>query len=48
VDYRTDPVRVVGSDPWTVPHQYHWRTIAPTFAAFAVALGLTDPDQTSV
>ncbi|GAA0455002.1 hypothetical protein GCM10009531_53810 [Actinoplanes capillaceus] len=44
LDYRTDPAdpRVVGSDLWTVPGRYRWRTITDTFSAFAVALGL-DP-----
>jgi hypothetical protein len=49
LDYRTDPAdpAVVGSDIWTVPHQYHWRTISPTFSAFAEALGIDDPGRTS-
>jgi hypothetical protein len=47
LDYRIDLAnpRVVGSDTWTVPNQYLWRTIAPTFAAFAEALGLDDQAQ---
>jgi len=47
LDYRTDPSdpRVVGSDVWTSQHQtgrveYVWRQVAPTFSAFAEALGL--------
>ena len=47
LDYRTDPSdpRVVGSDAWTGGHQtgrlqYVWRQVAPTFSAFAEALGL--------
>jgi hypothetical protein len=47
LDYRTDPSdpRVVGSDAWTDQHQtgrfqYVWREVAPTFSAFAEALGL--------
>jgi hypothetical protein len=47
LDYRTDPSdpRVVGSDVWTSQHQtgrveYVWREVAPTFSAFAEALGL--------
>ncbi|WP_246274211.1 hypothetical protein [Phytohabitans houttuyneae] len=45
LDYRVDPAnpRVVGSDIWTVSGRYQWRTIAPTFAAFANALGLDEP-----
>jgi len=51
LDYRTDPSdpRVVGSDVWTSQHQagrvqYVWRQVAPTFSAFAEALGL-DTDE---
>jgi hypothetical protein len=47
LDYRTDPSdpRVVGSDAWTGQQetgrlQYVWREVAPTFSAFAEALGL--------
>jgi hypothetical protein len=42
LDYRTDPAdpRVVGSDFWTDPRKYAWREVAPTFSAFADALGL--------
>ncbi|WP_427919928.1 hypothetical protein [Streptomyces sp. cg40] len=43
LDYRTDPAdpRVVGSDFWTAtPPRCAWRPIAPTFSAFADALGL--------
>ena len=47
LDYRTDPSdpRVVGSDMWTSQHetgrfQYVWRQVAPSFSAFAGALGL--------
>jgi hypothetical protein len=47
LDYRTDPSdpRVVGSDAWTrQPEtgriQYAWRQVAPSFSAFAEALGL--------
>jgi hypothetical protein len=47
LDYRTDPSdpRVVGSDAWTGHHetgrfQYVWREVAPSFSAFAEALGL--------
>ncbi|WP_460066259.1 hypothetical protein [Streptomyces sp. YKOK-I1] len=42
LDYRTDPAdpRVVGSDFWTNPRQCAWRTVTPTFSAFAEALGL--------
>ena len=47
LDYRTDPAdpRVVGSDVWTSRHQtgriqYVWRQVAPSFSAFAEALGL--------
>lgn len=49
LDYRIDLAnpRVVGSDIWTVPNQYHWRIITPTFCAFADALGLDNPVQTS-
>jgi hypothetical protein len=45
LDYRTDPAdpRVVGSDIWTIRHQYRWRTIASTFSAFAEALVFDDP-----
>jgi hypothetical protein len=48
LDYRTGPSdpRVVGSDMWTSQHQtgriqYVWRQVAPTFSAFAEALGLS-------
>jgi hypothetical protein len=46
LDYRVEAAnpRVVGSDIWTVPNRYQWRTITPTFAAFANALGLDAPD----
>ncbi|AGZ41399.1 hypothetical protein [Actinoplanes friuliensis] len=49
LDYRTDRAdpSVVGSDIWTVPGQYHWRTISPTFSAFTAALGIDDPGRTS-
>jgi hypothetical protein len=42
LDYRTDPTnpRVVGSDAWTLPSQYHWRTITPALSSFVEALGL--------
>lgn len=42
LDYRTNPSdpRVVGSDFWTNPRQCEWRLVAPTFSAFADALGL--------
>ncbi|MFJ1706044.1 hypothetical protein [Kitasatospora sp. NPDC088346] len=42
LDYRTDAVdpRVVGTDIWTDPQLYEWRTVAPTFSAFAAALNL--------
>ncbi|GHI83399.1 hypothetical protein [Streptomyces xanthophaeus] len=42
LDYRTDPLdpRVVGSDFWTDPRRCAWRPLAPTFTAFAEALGL--------
>ncbi|MFJ8104223.1 hypothetical protein [Streptomyces sp. NPDC096132] len=42
LDYRTDPAdpRVVGSDFWTNPRQCEWRTVMPTFSAFADALGI--------
>ncbi|GAA4842559.1 hypothetical protein [Kitasatospora terrestris] len=42
LDYRTSPTdpRVVGSDFWTDPRLCAWRTAAPTFTAFAAALGL--------
>ena len=41
LDYRTDlsGPRVVGSDFWTDPRQCEWRLVAPTFSAFADALG---------
>ncbi|WP_199922856.1 hypothetical protein [Streptomyces sp. NRRL B-24484] len=44
LDYRTDPAdpRVVGSDIWTNPREYTWRIAAPTFTAFATALGLLE------
>ncbi|XVU20990.1 hypothetical protein ACQPZJ_27390 [Actinoplanes sp. CA-054009] len=44
LDYRVDSSepRVVGSDIWSDPGQLRWRTIAPTFTAFAEALGLDD------
>ncbi|MCU7824436.1 hypothetical protein [Kitasatospora sp. DSM 101779] len=46
LDYRTDPAdpRVVGSDIWTNPQEYTWRVAAPSFTAFATALGLLEPD----
>ncbi|WP_433469809.1 S1 RNA-binding domain-containing protein [Spirillospora sp. CA-128828] len=42
LDYRTgsDEPRVVASDWWTDPHRCAWRVVAPTFSAFAAALGL--------
>jgi hypothetical protein len=47
LDYRADlsDPRVVGSDAWTGRHQtgrvtYVWREVAPSFSAFAEALGL--------
>ena len=42
LDYRYDPADpcVVGSDIWTVPNQYRWRTITSTFSAFVEDLGL--------
>jgi len=47
LDYRVDLAnpRVVGSDIWAIPNQYQWRTITPTFAAFANALGLDESGQ---
>jgi hypothetical protein len=52
LDYRTDPSdpRVVGSDAWTGQHQtgqfqYVWREVAPTFSAFAEALGLVPRER---
>jgi hypothetical protein len=49
LDYRTDRAdpSVVGSDIWTVPGQYHWRTISPTFSAFVEALGIDEPGRTN-
>ncbi|WP_433471691.1 S1 RNA-binding domain-containing protein [Spirillospora sp. CA-142024] len=43
LDYRTgsDDPRVVASDWWTDPHRCAWRVVAPTFSAFAAALGLS-------
>jgi hypothetical protein len=42
LDYRTggDDPRVVAADCWTDPLSYTWRIVAPTFSAFAVALGV--------
>ncbi|WP_198653529.1 helix-turn-helix domain-containing protein [Actinocorallia populi] len=42
LDYRTgsDDPSVVASDWWTEPHQCAWRIVAPTFSAFAAALGV--------
>lgn len=42
LDYRTNPVdpRVVGSYICTTPVLYEWRVVAPTFSAFAAAIGL--------
>jgi hypothetical protein len=42
LDYRTDAddPRVVASDCWTDPSTCSWRTVAPTFTAFAAELGL--------
>ena len=52
LDYRTDPSdpRVVGSDAWTGQDQtgrfqYVWREVAPTFTAFAEALGLVPRER---
>ncbi|MEV8099767.1 hypothetical protein [Kitasatospora sp. NPDC085879] len=44
LDYRTDLAdpRVVGSDIWTNPQEYTWRVAAPSFSAFAAALGLLE------
>ncbi|REE94741.1 hypothetical protein DFJ69_0093 [Thermomonospora umbrina] len=42
LDYRTsnsDP-QVVAGDAWSAPHRGDWRTVAPTFSAFAAALNL--------
>ncbi|MEV4253884.1 hypothetical protein AB0J52_12045 [Spirillospora sp. NPDC049652] len=47
LDYRTstsDP-RVVASDIFTDPRQYAWRTVAPTFSAFAASLRLLRPRE---
>jgi len=42
LDYRTgrDDPSVVASDWWTDPHRCAWRIVAPTFSAFAAALGI--------
>ncbi|MFI7114835.1 hypothetical protein ACIBK9_51595 [Nonomuraea sp. NPDC050227] len=42
LDYRTgsDDPSVVASDWWTDPHRCAWRVVAPTFSAFAAALGI--------
>jgi hypothetical protein len=42
LDYRGDPSGpcVVASDLWTDPRQCAWRIVAPTFGAFAAALGV--------
>ncbi|WP_327411683.1 hypothetical protein [Streptomyces sp. NBC_01233] len=43
LDYRTDASdpRVVGSDFWSDPPRCAWRTVAPSFSAFAAALALS-------
>jgi hypothetical protein len=47
LDYRTDlsDPAVVGSDFWTDPRRCAWRVVAPTFSAFATALGLLPPEH---
>lgn len=42
LDYRTgsDDPSVVASDWWTDPQRCAWRVVAPTFSAFAAALGV--------
>jgi hypothetical protein len=45
LDYRGDPANpaVVASDVWTEPGAYLWRSVAPSFQAFAAALGISGP-----
>ena len=45
LDYRGDPANpaVVASDVWTEPPGFIWRSVAPSFPAFAAMLGIGEP-----
>jgi hypothetical protein len=45
LDYRGDAANpaVVASDVWTEPGAYLWRSVAPSFPAFAAMLGIGQP-----